>query len=87
MEEFLPLENSSNELEQDNHLETDRERIKHLLVGSPKVVKRTIYLLHSLGYAEAKRWSRPQIAGSLGQPGEVVSILIRNILSENQLRE
>lgn len=82
MEEFLLLENSSGESEQDNRLETDRERIKHLIVGSPKVVKSTIHLLHLLGYAEVKQWSKPQIAGSLGQPGEVVSILIRNILPE-----
>ncbi|MBD2078399.1 hypothetical protein [Leptolyngbya sp. FACHB-17] len=82
MEEFLPLENSSSEPEQDYRLEPDRERIKHLIVGAPKVVKRTIHLLHSLGYAEAKQWSRPKIAGSLGHPGEVVSILSRNVLLE-----
>ena len=80
--EFLPLENSSNQSSSDHRLGTDRERIKHLLVGSPTVIKRTIHTLHVLGYAEAKEWSRPQIAGSLGQPGDVVSILIRNVLSE-----
>lgn len=82
MEEFIPLENSNNQPEDDLASDSNRERIKHLLVGSPKTVKRTIHLLHSLGYAQAGQWSRPQIAGSLGNPGEVVSILIRNISPE-----
>lgn len=82
MEEFIPLENSSIQPEDDRALQTDQERIKHLLVGSPKAVKRTIHLLHSLGYAQVGQWSKPQIAGSLGKPGEVVSILIRNISPE-----
>lgn len=81
MEEFLPLENS-NQPDHENRLESNREQIKHLLVGSPKAVKRTIHLLHSLGYAETGLWSKPQTAGSLGQPGEVVSVLIRQILTE-----
>ena len=81
-EEFLSLENSSNEPNSKNQSISYRERIKHLLVGSPRVVKRTIHLLHVLGYAEVREWSRPQVAGSLGQPGEVVSVLIRNALSE-----
>ena len=80
-EEFLSLENS-NEPNSKNQSSLHRERIKHLLVGSPRVVKRTMHLLHVLGYAEVREWSRPQVAGSLGQPGEVVSVLIRNALSE-----
>lgn len=79
MEEFLALENSSDPLDSDRDLASNRERIRHLLIGSPQAVKRTIHLLHSLGYAEAGQWSKPQIAGSLGQAGEVVSVLIRNI--------
>ncbi|MBN8564934.1 MAG: hypothetical protein J0L70_30945 [Leptolyngbya sp. UWPOB_LEPTO1] len=82
MEEFLALENSDDSLDSERDLTSDRERIRHLLIGSPQAVKRTIHLLHSLGYAEAGLWSKPQIAGSLGQPGEVVSILIRNVLTK-----
>ena len=36
-----------------NQVQFSRERIKHLLVGSPRVVKRTIQTLHVQGYAEA----------------------------------
>ncbi|MGG6266284.1 hypothetical protein ACQ4M3_08955 [Leptolyngbya sp. AN03gr2] len=79
MEEFLPSENRNDSPDEDQCLASDREQIKHLLVGSPKAVRRTIHLLHTLGYAEAGQWSKPQIAGSLGQTGEVVSVLIRNI--------
>jgi hypothetical protein len=57
-----------------------RERIKHLLIGSRRVVKATIAALHTKGYAEVREWSKPQSAGVLGEPGEVVSVLIRPIV-------
>ena len=81
-EEFLSLENSSNEPNSKNQSSLYRERIKHLLVGSPRVVKRTIHLLHVLGYAEVREWSRSQAAGSLGEPGDVISVLVKNVSPE-----
>lgn len=60
-----------------------RKRIKHLLIGDPALVRSTIQNLHVLGYAEVREWSKPvSAANSLGEPGEVVSILIRQVISD-----
>lgn len=71
-EEFVRLEDNSS-----NQVQVSREKIKHILVGSPNVVKKTIHQLHTMGYAEVGAWSRTVIAGSLGELGDVVSVLIR----------
>ncbi len=65
-----------------NQVQSSRERIKHLLVGSPRVVKRTIQTLHIQGYAETNFWSKPVAAHELGEPGEVVSVLLRYVAME-----
>lgn len=54
-----------------------RERIKHLLIGSPKAVTRTIHHLQIIGYASTGDWS-PLLPTA--NPDEVMSILIRQIL-------
>jgi len=87
IQSFLPNSGGENRTNALSKLSTDkrggREQIKHLLVGSPKVVTRTIHSLHILGYAEVREWSRPiSAAGSLGEPGEVVSILIKQVVSD-----
>ena len=53
-----------------------RERIKHLLIGSPKAVTRTIHLLQMLGYANVGDCSPPQ---PIGDSDEVMCILVRQI--------
>lgn len=55
----------------------DRESLKHIVVGSAKAVTSTIHNLQILGYAEVGDWS-PLLPS--GNPGEVMSILIRQIL-------
>ncbi|KYC34697.1 hypothetical protein WA1_49085 [Scytonema hofmannii PCC 7110] len=54
-----------------------REPLKHLLIGSPKAVTSTIHYLQILGYANVGDWS-PLLPSP--NPGEVMSILSRNIL-------
>ncbi|NEP29537.1 hypothetical protein [Moorena sp. SIO3I6] len=54
-----------------------RKQIKHILIGSPKIVRVTIYSLYSRGYAQVDEWSTPQ---PIGNSGEVISILIRHLL-------
>lgn len=83
-EEFLQLENidCGNQAASRNQTDSQRERIKHLLVGSRKNVKATINTLHAKGYAEVREWSKLQSAGVMGEPGEVVSVLIRYVLPE-----
>ncbi len=71
-EEFVTLEDNSSD-----RVQVSREKIKHILVGSPNVVKGTIQLLHTIGYAEVGFWSKPIRAGNLGESGDVVSVLIR----------
>jgi len=60
----------------------NREPIRHLLIGSPRLVQQTIHQLHNLRYAEAGLWS-PEIPTSDSEirltlnPGEVLRILLR----------
>ena len=54
-----------------------REPLKHLLIGSPKVVTNGIHSLHRLGYADVGAWSRLLPTGN---SGEVMSILVRYII-------
>lgn len=56
-----------------------REPIRHLLYGSPEAVRRTILLLHQLGYAEPGLWSRLQPTST---PGQVMSVLVRYLRLE-----
>ncbi|MBW4554842.1 MAG: hypothetical protein KME59_02685 [Trichormus sp. ATA11-4-KO1] len=56
-----------------------REAIKHLLIGSPKAVTSTIHYLQVIGYASTGDWS-PLLPTA--NPGEVMSILIRQILMQ-----
>ncbi|MBE9054310.1 hypothetical protein IQ243_28750 [Nostocales cyanobacterium LEGE 11386] len=55
---------------------SQREPIKHLLIGSPKAVTGTIHFLQAIGYASVGDWS--QLLPTTN-PGEVMSILIRQI--------
>jgi len=65
-----------------NQADSRREQIKHLLIGSKKAVRATISALHVKGYAEVREWSKLQSAGVLGEPGEVVSVLIRYVIPD-----
>lgn len=49
-----------------------REPLRHLLFGSPAAVRRSILILHRLGYAEPSAWSRLQQTDT---PGQVMSVL------------
>ncbi len=55
----------------------ERETIKYTLIGSSKAVMGTIHVLHQLGYAQVGDWS--PLLPSPSNPGEVMSILVRNI--------
>jgi hypothetical protein len=57
----------------------DRETLKHILIGSPKVVRSAIHNLHVRGYAEATAWSPLQPTAN---PREVISILMRYVIRE-----
>ncbi|MCC3408937.1 MAG: hypothetical protein JGK17_25855 [Microcoleus sp. PH2017_10_PVI_O_A] len=47
----------------------NRESIRHIIIGSPLGVRRTIYQLHALRYAEVALWTHP-----LAQPSERIAI-------------
>ena len=36
---------------------TQKEELRHILLGSPSAIRQTIYLLHSMNYAESGLWS------------------------------
>ncbi|MDZ7970043.1 MAG: hypothetical protein RM368_34765 [Nostoc sp. DedSLP03] len=54
-----------------------RKPIKHILIGSLETVTSTIHHLQVIGYASVGDWS-PLVP--TGNPDEVMSILIRQIL-------
>jgi hypothetical protein len=56
-----------------------REPIRHLLFGSPAAVRRSILILHRLGYAEPSAWSRLQQTNT---PGQVMSVLTQHLRME-----
>ena len=60
----------------------DRERLRHLVIGSPAGVQSTLHTLHVLNYAEQATWSQLitiPASGILLTPdqGEVFSYLLR----------
>jgi hypothetical protein len=64
-----------------------REPLRHLLLGSPQLVSRTIHQLHVLRFAEARSWSHQLKIPDhdlLVTPydGEVLSILVRYLSVE-----
>ncbi len=60
-----------------------REPLRILLIGSRKGITQIIQRLHILRFAEVGEWS-PILP--TGNPGELMSILIRHVLSESQTR-
>ncbi|NEO91056.1 MAG: hypothetical protein F6K56_12730 [Moorea sp. SIO3G5] len=50
------------------------KKVKHILVGSPKQVRKTINAIYSLKYAYPDEWSTPEPTGKSGQ---VMTFLIR----------
>jgi len=81
----LQLENSDNQPSSKQTSLDRRNKLRHLLVGNPAVVRQAIHRLHRLGYSEVNQWSKPvNAAGSLGKPGEVVCVLIRQVNSDTQ---
>ena len=52
------------------------EQARHLIFGSPAVVRLTIQLLHKLNYAEPNDWSKPF---PTGQPNEVIAMLMKRV--------
>jgi hypothetical protein len=55
---------------------SNREPVKILIIGSPKGVNNMIHTLYRLRFAEVTQWSPLQPTAN---PGEVVSMLIRQI--------
>lgn len=55
--------------------------IKHVLIGQPIAVDRTILHLHQLRYAESHEWARPLRVNEeltiAPAPGDVISLLTR----------
>ncbi|NEO36378.1 MAG: hypothetical protein F6J90_08620 [Moorea sp. SIOASIH] len=50
------------------------KKVKHLLIGSPEKVWKTIIALYGLKYAYPNEWSTPEPTGN---PGEIMTSLIR----------
>lgn len=57
-------------------IEGDREAVRHIIIGSPLGVRRTIHQLHALRYEEAVRWTHP-----IAIPDDRIIYLFLGILS------
>ena len=62
---------------------TQKEELRHILLGSPGAIRQTIYLLHSLNYAEPVLWSPIMAVGGqliiTPEQGEAMSLLRRSL--------
>ncbi len=61
----------------------ERDRLRHLIIGSPESVRSAIHQLHVLGYAEQLAWSQLITIPASGltitpEQGEVLSLLRRD---------
>ncbi|NJK76250.1 MAG: hypothetical protein HC786_28155 [Richelia sp. CSU_2_1] len=71
------LQNTSIDNSVVENLVANREQLKHLLIGSPRIVRSTIHRLHGLGYVAVRDWSPLQPTTN---PNQVMSILVRYVL-------
>jgi hypothetical protein len=55
-----------------------REPIRIILIGSPPGVNLIIGILHGLGFAEPRAWSKPQMDPTTGKPMRVLTKWIRS---------
>ncbi|MBD2092521.1 hypothetical protein H6F67_21980 [Microcoleus sp. FACHB-1515] len=66
--------------------EDSRYVVKHVLIGQPIAVDRTILHLQQLRYADATTWARPLAVGEplliTPAPGDVISVLTRYLRIE-----
>ena len=62
---------------------TRPESVRHILLGSPEAIRQTIYLLHTLRYAETGLWSPVMGVGDgraiAPAPDEAMSLLRRPV--------
>lgn len=60
-----------------------KEELRHILLDSPGAIRQTIYLLHSLRYAEPALWSPVMAVGEkmiiTPEQGEAMSLLRRSL--------
>ncbi|HEY9881439.1 MAG TPA: hypothetical protein V6D29_23500 [Leptolyngbyaceae cyanobacterium] len=59
--------------------EPRREKLCHVLYGTPEVIDRGIKHLHTLGYADPNDWSDPIPSG---REGQWMSVLFKYLLIE-----
>ncbi len=80
MEEFQPNPDETPTPPTPTNMPTEpppeKERLKMILVSSPRVVNSTIRRLYTLGFAEVTEWSSLQPTPN---PNEVMSVLSRNV--------
>jgi hypothetical protein len=67
--------------------EGSREAVRHIIVGSPLGVRRTIYQLHAARYAEVARWTHAIAIPDdriiiTPEQGEIMSLLVKLIRLE-----
>jgi hypothetical protein len=65
----------------------NREAVRHIIIGSPQGVRRTIYQLHALRYEDVARWTHPIAIPDnriiiTPEQGEIMSLLVKLIRSE-----
>lgn len=57
--------------------EVNREPVRVILIGSAAGMTLVIAILHRLGFAEPRAWSKPQLDPATGQPMRILTKWIR----------
>ena len=56
-QDFLSTQTERGQRENDAERHCEKEELRHILLGSPGAIRRTIHQLHVLNYAESGLWS------------------------------
>ncbi|MBD2232111.1 hypothetical protein [Phormidium tenue] len=78
MSEFIPNTEIYNlPLSTPTPMEPTREPVRVILIGSSVGINLVIAILHRLGFAEPRSWSKPQLDPITGQPTRILTKWIR----------
>jgi hypothetical protein len=78
------LNQTSSKVLTNQAFEDDREAVRHIIIGSPLGVRRTIYQLHAARYADVACWTHPIAIPDdriiiTPEQGEIMSLLVKLI--------
>lgn len=80
---FLEPSNAPSRKSNNPKRPTQKEELRHILLGSPEAIRQAIHQLHTLNYAETALWSPVMAVGErlilTPEQGEFMSLLKRSL--------